>query len=814
MNLFRRDTTPFITDLPQYAGNYRGEKRGYKWWEVRDPSREPFKSILEAVFNGLNHCPSIPPSVLVLVDIFLRGRNLQSCILCVMLGGATERHRKSGVRHIRRSQPLRQYSGLKMDQWDWPPQAPDVRLQGQDGQGSYKTLVFSCREFDIRRRESRKSEATAGITNDPQFYMIAKENINVSTRAGVVCCAVMVGGELFLLAPAHIFMPRPTNDATEQSDSENVPSSVGSSSNSDLLREASSTPLDIRSVSSPSTASDTTAAGLEEESASDARNRREDGENSSNLPPLFPVPDGFAIFSPELDYAAIPSSVSGILRGFSFARDLAQLSLHATQRIDSGQTLVIVNAPSCGLIDGWIDGRPTYMRLPYARKVTKLYPISLPDALGEGDCGTPVRDKITKKIYGFIAAASVEGRVAYMIPAEEVVHDITERLGGVCVEREASEKTPLIYGTQPLPLDNRPSPATKSAEAAIKYHFREEIPAVRRKESAFGDSEVSENARIHASQSLLNPGKSSIMGALRVNQQIKRRLRRDSEPSDVAAAAEGARPRKRRGSIPLPNTDMSKKDSAVETEDNMLFACPFYKRNPAKYPTCQPKILKKVSRIKAHLWRCHMRPIHCVRCQADFKTQEERDKHERGQPPCQLVELKVGEWVTTYQKELLSKRFSSKTSPQEQWYRIYSILFPGEPAPESPYTLNALTEGPAASQIFTEYKSTAAFIKELDEMFPELSSDQEEAIQEYKDIFVPDAMSSNLHRVVGPSTAAISSDSGYTTLGARTIEDATTDHLPHSEEPAKRSSAAGEMEHIEDRPYAFWDEGIEDYLNF
>lgn len=52
-------------------------------------------------------------------------------------------------------------------------------------------------------------------------------------------------------------------------------------------------------------------------------------------------------------------------------------------------------------------------------------------------------DQNTKQIYGFIIAASMEGRVAYVVSADEILQDITSKLGqecarGLSLSRESS----------------------------------------------------------------------------------------------------------------------------------------------------------------------------------------------------------------------------------------------------------------------------------------------------------------------------------------------------------------------------------------
>ncbi|KAH7117310.1 hypothetical protein EDB81DRAFT_915950 [Dactylonectria macrodidyma] len=149
VNPFRREEPPFIVDVAQYDGNYRGLADDLKCWEIRDPKQEPFNSILQAVCLEMSRCRTIPRSTLVLIDIFLRGETLESSAAYIMLSGATKRHRKTTMGHLRRSSLLQDYPGLKLDHWDWPPQAPNITTTGKKGKAPDKNLLYTCPKFDM-----------------------------------------------------------------------------------------------------------------------------------------------------------------------------------------------------------------------------------------------------------------------------------------------------------------------------------------------------------------------------------------------------------------------------------------------------------------------------------------------------------------------------------------------------------------------------------------------------------------------------------------------------------------------------------------
>jgi hypothetical protein len=121
------------------------------------------------------------------------------------------------------------------------------------------------------------------------------------------------------------------------------------------------------------------------------------------------------------------------------------------------------------------------------------------------------------------------------------------------------------------------------------------------------------------------------------------------------------------------------------SEANLLLACPFYKKNPLLYRSCRGKLLRSISRVKFHLLRCHRIPIHCDRCSMIFQTESDRSEHLRQTAPCEVTEREHWEAINEDQRRQLSRRVSPKSTTHENWYQIYSIIFPGSDPPESPY---------------------------------------------------------------------------------------------------------------------------------
>lgn len=135
---------------------------------------------------------------------------------------------------------------------------------------------------------------------------------------------------------------------------------------------------------------------------------------------------------------------------------------------------------------------------------------------------------------------------------------------------------------------------------------------------------------------------------------------------------------------PPRRTAQTQEDNGPEKD--RIFACPFVKRFPHCYLKCFSHSLRDISRVKQHLFRdkTHRLPLYCPNCSLIFEKESLRDEHIRD-AKCVKKPLVKWEGITESQRRQLSKRSPSARSPEENWYAVFQILFPGEPLPSSPY---------------------------------------------------------------------------------------------------------------------------------
>ncbi|KAK3315592.1 hypothetical protein B0H66DRAFT_347417 [Apodospora peruviana] len=131
-----------------------------------------------------------------------------------------------------------------------------------------------------------------------------------------------------------------------------------------------------------------------------------------------------------------------------------------------------------------------------------------------------------------------------------------------------------------------------------------------------------------------------------------------------------------------PNT---KRVSRQVFEKKLLFACPYFKRNPSKYRTqricCGPG-WEAVHRVKEHLYRKH-RVFRCKRCCNTFSEPSLLEEHQRLPNPCPLRDLSDGaadleDGFGEEQEKLLRSRKKKTPNIDEvgKWREMYRILFP------------------------------------------------------------------------------------------------------------------------------------------
>ncbi|TVY68230.1 hypothetical protein Focb16_v003140 [Fusarium oxysporum f. sp. cubense] len=122
-------------------------------------------------------------------------------------------------------------------------------------------LLYKCARFEIRRLvpkvlddniDNIDNSDVHSVKDGPLLSIVAVDDTEEQPRIGTISCAVMVGGEMFIVSPAHIFLPRPPEEPEETEETEEDMDETESDSGSEALRAGSVTPPDIDAALSSS----------------------------------------------------------------------------------------------------------------------------------------------------------------------------------------------------------------------------------------------------------------------------------------------------------------------------------------------------------------------------------------------------------------------------------------------------------------------------------------------------------------------------------------------------------------------------------
>lgn len=189
--------------------------------------------------------------------------------------------------------------------------------------------------------------------------------------------------------------------------------------------------------------------------------------------------------------------------------------------------------------------------------------------------------------------------------------------------------------------------------------------------------------------------------------------------------------------------------------DNKHWACPFFKNNPDSNDSCLRIGLKRIVDVRQHINRHHM-PIRCPKCRAMFGSKNEKDAHVR-QRQCKKAdgdasnEMNEGDWDKIAMRGQAER---GKNAEERRWYKIWEILFPQDPHPESPYIGQEFDE--RLERAHTTFYSAGLFKSLVDRCPQEARGDLEILLPIAIKVFVAHAQRQN---TVAVPTAIAQSES-------------------------------------------------------
>ncbi|KAF2648122.1 hypothetical protein K491DRAFT_722837 [Lophiostoma macrostomum CBS 122681] len=140
---------------------------------------------------------------------------------------------------------------------------------------------------------------------------------------------------------------------------------------------------------------------------------------------------------------------------------------------------------------------------------------------------------------------------------------------------------------------------------------------------------------------------------------------------------------------PRPRKHQERASYMSMQAEGKRFACPFYKRDPMHQfgnKTCTVG-WPTVHRVKEHVYRRHAAPIQCPRCWEPFPKDDSLNKHLTAKDACEVKAasaIQVVGMTPKQERKLKARSRLSSQTKEEQWKRMYCILFPDTPESECP----------------------------------------------------------------------------------------------------------------------------------
>ncbi|KAH6867278.1 hypothetical protein B0T10DRAFT_611888 [Thelonectria olida] len=151
--------------------------------------------------------------------------------------------------------------------------------------------------------------------------------------------------------------------------------------------------------------------------------------------------------------------------------------------------------------------------------------------------------------------------------------------------------------------------------------------------------------------------------------------------------------------------------SGNKPKDGNAFACPFYRRDPIRYFDCVNRKLNRIQDLKQHLIRRHTAPHSCTSCFRGFSTSQLLENHVLD-GRCESESNIHG--VSPTARKLLKDRIERKLSPEDQWHKIWKILFGYSDIMQNPHLESVVEEVFGIVRGFYEkdgHKIVAGFVK-------------------------------------------------------------------------------------------------------
>jgi hypothetical protein len=503
------------------VGLFCGMKGKYRCWEAEGTAQDVFRKISAEVSELLERtCGPVPASSQLIFDVFMIGETPATSVPQIMFSCWKAGPRKAAMETLRKSGLLSKYPGFETGHWQFPPHILDPRLLASLKEPGLGAMTGSDILLVPRFIKPASSLVSSRDLVAIQLYTSAFSGQTHTSSKATAGSRICLDGRTYYMTVAHAFAPDPANapgspmdehdgvDSDEDSefefgglgdgnedagfDDQEITSSGSMTSDSTLSEDGFGDRIAVEEDSQSSSCAGSNILPDKPFDAPGFKSRVSHGHNPQeqnealgmdiSAQQLFDAATGTVVLqSADLDYALIEANEEHDLKRL-LVEDL-MLSMENISTIPSEDVRISTVTGSSGYLSGTISCRPSYVRLLSSMTFQEAYKVTLDGPLNPGDSGSAIFDPKTRNLYGHIVVGSTVSKVAYVIPAVNVLKDLDIRCRATMNVEPTSLQAQAPQSIEVVPSNmieeratiqpKHPGPATtfSSADAAASNHL-------------------------------------------------------------------------------------------------------------------------------------------------------------------------------------------------------------------------------------------------------------------------------------------------------------------------------------------------------
>lgn len=142
--------------------------------------------------------------------------------------------------------------------------------------------------------------------------------------------------------------------------------------------------------------------------------------------------------------------------------------------------------------------------------------------------------------------------------------------------------------------------------------------------------------------------------------------------------------------VTLENQALHEVAMPDEEDNGRPFSCPFYVRDRHAWRNCMQHSFKRICDVRQHIRRIHLQRRHCPTCGQTFEDDPNDTNLNRhiAARRCQRQDFYMPGITADQDRRIAAIRDqgSVRRPAAQRWFEMWRVIFPGTPAPASPYS--------------------------------------------------------------------------------------------------------------------------------